>query len=460
MLKSKFPVGLIRSSLRDVLNEEGLADWTALGRHNRRVKNLNLFGGIVTIVVSGMWIVAYIVRGDALATANVLLSVAAGFAMIWLAVRNRLRAGSIIMAHGLLFTIVISCLAETAAPGVPRSMHMNLLPVVAATYLVFHRDGPYLRAVLPIAGLLLFLAFALDLIPAIPSMARLSGAGWAGLLANHVTSTVGTSIVVVLMQANVNARRAMEGYIRRAIAKGEFHLHYQPQVDALGRMIGVEALLRWRDPTHGNIPPNAFIPIAEETGLIIPIGEWVLRAACAQLREWASIPDKASLTIAVNVSASQFRQPDFVEQVKAIVAISGAPPSALKLELTESALVDDLDTVTRKMRALTQIGISWSLDDFGTGYSSLSSLKHLPFDQVKIDRSFVQDLPDTRSRAIIDTILRLGDSLGLTVIAEGVETEAQHDALRAAGCSCFQGYLFGRPVPIAELMEEAAPVAA
>lgn len=456
MLNSKFPVGLVGSSLRDVLNEEGLADWTALGRHNRRVKNLNIFGGVVTVCVAAIWSVAYIARGDALATVNVLLAVVAGFAMIWLALHNRLRAASIIMAHSLLFSVLISCLAETADLGVPPSLHMNFLPVVAATYLVFHNDGPYLRAVLPVTGLALFLAFAVGLVPAVPWLAHQHAAGWIGLLANNLTGTVATSIVVVLMQANVNARRAMEGDIRRAIAKGEFHLHYQPQVDALGRMIGVEALLRWQDPARGNIPPKAFIPIAEETGLIIPIGEWVLRAACAQLREWASIPDKSSLTIAVNVSAAQFRQPDFVEQVKAILAISGAPPSALKLELTESALVDNLNTVTHKMRALRQVGISWSLDDFGTGYSSLSSLKHLPFDQVKIDRSFIQDLPDTRSRAIIDTILRLGDSLGLTVIAEGVETEAQHDALRAAGCSCFQGYLFGRPVPIAALMEHAA----
>lgn len=460
MVNSKSPVGLIRSSFRDVLNAERLAGWTALGRHNQRVKNLNICGGIVTVLVSGIWSLAYIARGDVLATVNVLLAVFAGLAMIWLALRDRLHAASIIMAHSLFFTILISCLAEATEMGVPRSMHMNFLPVVAATYLVFHSDGPYLRAVLPIAGLTLFLAFALGLVPTVPWLALESGEGWTGLLANYLSSTVATCLVVVLMQANVNARRAMESDIRRAIAKGEFHLHYQPQVDALGRMIGVEALLRWQDPARGRIPPNAFIPIAEETGLIIPIGEWVLRAACAQLREWSLMPDKASLTIAVNVSASQFRQPDFVEQVKAIVAISGARPSALKLELTESALVDDLDTVTRKMRALTQIGIRWSLDDFGTGYSSLSSLKHLPFDQLKIDRAFVKDLPDPRSRAIIETILRLGDSLGLDVIAEGVETESQHDVLRAAGCSGFQGYLFGRPVPITALMDHQASAAA
>lgn len=459
MLTSKFPVWPIRSSLRDVLNEEGLADWTALGRHNRRVKNLNLFGGMVTIFVGGMWAIHYIATGDVLSTANVMLTVFAGVAMIWLAFRNRLRAASIVMAHGLLFTVLISCLAETLEPGVSRSLHLNLLPVVAATYLVFHRDGPYLRIVLPVAGLVLFLAFALGLMPQIASLAQQDGGGWMGLLANHMTSTVATCVVVVLMQANVNARRAMEGDIRRAIANGEFHLHYQPQVDGTGRMIGVEALLRWQHLTRGNIPPNAFLPIAEETGLIIPIGEWVLRAACAQLREWALDPETASLTIAVNVSASQFRQPDFVEQVIAIVSISRAPASALKLELTESALVDDLATVNRKMRALTQIGISWSLDDFGTGYSSLSSLKHLPFEQVKIDRSFVQDLPDPRSSAIVDTILRLGESLELNVIAEGVETEEQHAALRAAGCSCFQGYLFGRPMPVAALVSTMSAAA-
>ncbi len=460
MALSKISFGVIRSSLRDVLSEEGLAGWTALGRHNRRVKSLNLLGGLVTIVLGSAWGFVYFSRGEALLAANSLLAVIAGVAMMWLAMRNRLRAGSIIMTHGLLCAVILSALGEVTQPGVPHSLHLNLLPVIAATYLVFNRDGLYLRVILPVAGILIFLAFALDLLPSLRDPVSESGGGWIGVWSNHITGTIATSLVVVLMQANVNARRAMEGDIRRAIAKGEFQLHYQPQVDAARRTIGVEALLRWQHPTRGNIPPNAFIPLAEETGLIVPIGEWVLRAACSQLREWASVPPMAGLSIAVNVSASQFRQPDFVEQVKAIVAISGAPATALKLELTESALVDDPETVTRKMAALTQLGIGWSLDDFGTGYSSLSSLKNLPFEQVKIDRSFVQDLPgDSRSLAIADTILRLGDSLGLTVIAEGVETEAQLAALRGVGCTCFQGYLFGRPMPVAALVSTTAVAA-
>nr|WP_299507060.1 EAL domain-containing protein [uncultured Rhizobium sp.] len=208
------------------------------------------------------------------------------------------------------------------------------------------------------------------------------------------------------------------------------------------------------------VPPNAFISLAEETGLIIPIGEWVLRTAAAQLQAWAASPETAHLTIAVNVSAPQFRQPDFVEQVRSIIALSGARPQALKLELTESALADDMQTVLGKMRALKTFGISWSLDDFGTGYSSLSLLKSLPFEQVKIDQSFVRGLlDDPRDMAIVETILTLSESLHLAVIAEGVETEAQRAALEIAGCTSFQGYLFGRPMPVRELLPSLAEAA-
>jgi diguanylate cyclase len=225
-------------------------------------------------------------------------------------------------------------------------------------------------------------------------------------------------------------------------------------------MTGVEALLRWRHPTRGMVAPNAFIPLAEETGLIIPIGEWVLRTAAVQLQAWAAAPETQQLTIAVNVSATQFRQPDFVEQVRSIVTLSGARPQALKLELTESVLADDMEVVLGKMKALKEFGIGWSLDDFGTGYSSLSSLKNLPFEQIKIDQSFVRELlTDPRNRAIVETILRLSESLGLSVIAEGVETEAQRAALEAAGCTRFQGYLFGRPVPVGELLPKLSAAA-
>ena len=182
--------------------------------------------------------------------------------------------------------------------------------------------------------------------------------------------------------------------------------------------------------------------------------------AAAQLQAWAASPETRDLTMAVNVSATQFRQPDFVEQVRSILSLSGARPQSLKLELTESVLADDMEVVVKKMQALKAFGITWSLDDFGTGYSSLSSLKNLPFEQIKIDQSFVRDLlTDRRNMAIVETILRLSDSLGLSVIAEGVETEAQRAALEKAGCTHFQGYLFGRPMPVSELLPRLSAAA-
>lgn len=255
------------------------------------------------------------------------------------------------------------------------------------------------------------------------------------------------------MQTSMSARRSLENDIRQAIARGQYHLHYQPQVDEAGRVTGAEALLRWQHPTRGAISPMDFIPLAEETGLIIPIGDWVLRSACARLALWEQSSQTEALTLAVNVSASQFRQPDFVRQVTNMLAISGARPTHLKLELTESVLADDVEAIAGKMQALKALGIRWSLDDFGTGYSSLGTLKQFPFDQMKIDRSFVQDfLTDKRSRAIVETIIQLSRTLGFSLIAEGVETREQFAALKAAGCLSYQGYLFGRPVA-ADILE-------
>ncbi|WP_430513457.1 putative bifunctional diguanylate cyclase/phosphodiesterase [Pannonibacter phragmitetus] len=298
---------------------------------------------------------------------------------------------------------------------------MSFLPVIAATFLIFQNEGRYLRLFLPLLGVLAFTVFSLDAAPRfLPELATPSAGHPVTVWVNTITGVVSTCAVVALLQTNLNASRAMESEIRHAIAKGEFYLQYQPQVDSAGRIQGAEALLRWKHGKKGNIPPSEFIALAEETGLIIPIGEWVLRTACAQLAAWAASPLTAQLTVSVNVSASQFRQPDFVEQVRSILRLSGACPELLKLELTESALAEDAAVVCGKMRALKELGISWSLDDFGTGYSSLSSLKQLPFDQLKIDQSFVRDLlSDDRNLAIVSTILTLGQSLGLEIIAEG-----------------------------------------
>lgn len=251
------------------------------------------------------------------------------------------------------------------------------------------------------------------------------------------------------MQTSVTARVALEADLRMGVQRREFLLCYQPQVDGEGRIVGAEVLVRWEQPQRGMVSPAQFIPLAEETGLILPIGRWVLETACAQLANWAAEPDTAGLTMAVNVSMRQFRQPDFVEQVLDVLKNTGANAHKLKLELTESLLADNVEDTIAKMTALKSRGVGFSLDDFGTGYSSLSYLKRLPLDQLKIDQSFVRDVSnDPNDAAIIRTIIALGQSLGLAVIAEGVETEDERSFLAHSGCHMYQGYLFSRPLPI------------
>jgi diguanylate cyclase (GGDEF)-like protein len=255
------------------------------------------------------------------------------------------------------------------------------------------------------------------------------------------------------LQAAVKARALMEVDLRQAIKDGQFVLYYQPQMDR-DHLVGAEALIRWQHPESGMVSPGEFIPLAEETGLILSLGNWVLGTACTQIAAWAEREDTCHITIAVNVSARQFRQSDFVDQVLTALDRTGANPQNLKLELTESMLVDNIEDVIAKMTALKARGLSFSLDDFGTGYSSLSYLKRLPLDQLKIDQSFVRDLMgDLNGGAIAQTIIALGRTMGLSVIAEGVETEEQRDFIARLGCHRYQGYLFSRPVAIAEFEE-------
>ncbi len=252
------------------------------------------------------------------------------------------------------------------------------------------------------------------------------------------------------MQGALAARTVLEAALRLGIHDRQFVLHYQPQVDGAGGFIGAEALLRWRHPERGLVPPGEFVPLAEETGLILPIGQWVLEAACSRLKAWAGDPRTRELHLSINVSARQFRQADFVDQVRNALEQAGAPATKLKLELTESLVIDDIEGAIEKMRTLKRLGVGFSMDDFGTGYSSLAYLTRLPLDQLKIDRSFVRNLPDSANdAAVAQTIITLANSLGLAVIAEGVETEAQRQFLERHGCPTYQGYLCSPPVDIA-----------
>lgn len=251
------------------------------------------------------------------------------------------------------------------------------------------------------------------------------------------------------MQAVVSARTALEEGLREAIKHHDILLHYQPQVTDEGRITGVEALVRWKSLSRGMISPAEFIPLAEASGLILPLGQQVLVMACTQLAKWKDRSEFSHLSIAVNVSTRQFNQADFVDQIRSVLKRCSASPQRLKLEITESMLVSNVEDVIAKMNALKSIGVGFSLDDFGTGYSSLSYLKRLPLDQLKIDQGFVRDiLDDPNDAAIAKTVVALANSMNLSVIAEGVETAAQRDLLAALGCRNYQGYLFGRPMAI------------
>lgn len=257
------------------------------------------------------------------------------------------------------------------------------------------------------------------------------------------------------MQTALDERAALEAGLRRALSRDELILHVQPQVNAERQLIGAEVLLRWHPPKQPMVLPGDFIPLAEDTGLIVPIGLWVLDQACAELRRWADEPGMAELYMAVNVSARQFRQPDFVTQVADALSRHAVNPQRLKLELTESLLLDNVEDVVEKMQALRRLGVRFSLDDFGTGYASLSYLKRFPFEQLKVDRSFIRDIMTNSDDAgIVRAIIAMGNTLRLSVVAEGVEDSEQHAYLVRHGCSLFQGYLFGKPMSFEDFRQK------
>jgi len=260
------------------------------------------------------------------------------------------------------------------------------------------------------------------------------------------------------MQAALEARTALGNDLHRGLTENQFVLHYQPQVDAHHDLLGAEALIRWLHPQRGLVSPLEFIPLAEEMGLITLIGQWVLETACAQLKRWEAHPQTSKLTLAVNVSARQFHQSNFTEQVHQTLLKHEIKPDRLKLELTESVVLDNIEDTIIKMQALRKVGVRFSMDDFGTGYSSLSYLTQLPLDQLKIDQSFVRNLGvNNRDAVIVQTIIGMASNLEIEVIAEGVETKEQWLFLEQHGCGMYQGYLFGKPCPIEEFESALNP---
>ncbi len=419
--------------------------------HARRVRAMIAIEGAMVVLIGGGWSIWTVTMGRlALATCYALL-VLTGFVLLGLVHRQRLRTATLVAVHAVPLIATIVCLFDNPGPDVPRSAHMFHLALAAGSYFVFRRDGVYLRMVLPGLFLVLFVAFTLTPLKFTdPAIIIPPYAQWTGAWINTVMGVIAFVIAVMLMHADLSERNDLEEELRQAIAQSAFVLLYQPQVDLTGRVIGAEALLRWRHPARGEVGPATFIPVAEETGLIVPIGNWVLRAACAQLALWNSRPETAHLTLSVNISASQFLQPDFLRTTIETVRNSGARPSQLVLELTESMVVEDMAATAARMQVLRELGIVWSLDDLGTGYSSLRALSGLPFGQIKIDQTFVAAMAEGgRDMHIVEAVTTLSRRLSLALIAEGVETQEQFGALVHVGCRAFQGYLFGPPSDVA-----------
>jgi EAL domain-containing protein (putative c-di-GMP-specific phosphodiesterase class I) len=421
-------------------------------KQSLRMRRALLLSSIVLAAISLVWGLYFVMRGNWDIWPLNVVSITVALAAALMTLRGHIRAASITLFCAVYLILCVFCsFLDVPTPEAPRSNHNYFLVVGLFAWLVFKGDKPWLRHGMVLLALLGFVFFAST--SWVPSTKYALGAD-VRVLGTWIHNIVVSGLLWTLlwvMQADLSERNVMEAELRKALPGNQLMLYYQPQTGNDGRIIGAEALLRWRHPVRGMVSPADFIPLAEQTGLILPIGHWVLGMACAQLVAWSKNPATAHLSLAINVSALQFKQPDFVSQVVSVLERSGANPHLLELELTESMLVNDVNDIIAKMNALKEKGLRLSLDDFGTGYSSLSYLKKLPLDQLKIDQSFVRDmLFDSNDVAIVRTVVELARGMGLHVIAEGVETQEQRQFLAELGCLSFQGYLLSRPVPNAE----------
>ncbi|MES2552712.1 MAG: EAL domain-containing protein [Pseudomonadota bacterium] len=425
---------------------------TLNSRQVLRRRRALLLSCVVLGVISLFWAVYFAAHRNWIVCAIDIVSALIAIGTAILTLRGNTRAAAILIFCAVYVILSVFCtFMDVPTPEVPRSNQNYFLVLALFASLAFKDDTPWLRHGMIVAALIAFIFFASNTWGLMTGYALGDDVRMAGTWIHNILVTGLLYALVWVMQANLSERSAIESDLRKALLGNQLVLHYQPQTGDDGRIMGAEALVRWRHPVKGMIPPADFIPLAEQTGLILAIGHWVLGTACAQLMAWAKNPATAHLSVAVNVSALQFKQDDYVSQVISVLDRSGANPALLKLELTESMLVNDVNDIISKMNLLKAKGVGLSLDDFGTGYSSLSYLKKLPLDQLKIDQSFVRDmLTDDDDVAIVRTLVALGRAMDLHVIAEGVETEAHRRLLAEVGCHSYQGYLLSRPVPIGD----------
>jgi diguanylate cyclase len=409
-----------------------------------RVRAVFNIGALATAYLGATWGTYYFIIGKTYLTAIhfTLPFVVAAQVFIFKS-RDLHLEGKFISITLPLFAGVL-CLFDTPFEGTPRSVHIYFIPLAIGIFFISQDRGVIQRHLLPMLCIAAFIVFgSMSIGITDPSLLPPPEVRPVSLWANTITAMACLVGMFAVMQIDLTSRKALEKDLHRALAQGAFFLQYQPQVEQSGHVVGVEALLRWTHPTRGAISPADFIPLAEETGLIFPISDWVLREACAQQVRWAEDPLTRHLTVSINISGAQFRRADFVQTIETTIRASAADPRKIKLELTESIFVHDADQAAAKMIELHNLGFGWALDDFGTGFSSLSVLKKLPLDQLKIDKSFVRDISHSpKGQAIVKAIISLSNELGITTIAEGTETREQIDWLKANGCSVYQGFYF------------------
>lgn len=426
--------------------------------HHRRERRVRVLASVVMWVLGGVWAVYFSLQGNWLIVGIDLMLMGTGVAVFVLSWVHHDRSARLLLFGVLLLVIIgISLVLDVPNASIPRSTHLYLLPLGVAAMMAFRDEPRWLRYGVIAVCLLSFIGLAASYWTPFPGNSLADTTRGPGTWVNTCAAIVSLFAMLYVLQTDAVQRSAWESELLEALSTGQFQLHYQPQLDVHGRVIGAEGLLRWFHPKRGMIPPGKFICHAEETGLIIPIGKWVLETACVQLRNWMNEPALQHLCLAVNISQKQFNQASFESDVLALIKRYGIDPRRLELEVTETMVVKDMEELSRKMANLVSHGITFALDDFGTGYSSLSHLKQLPLTKLKIDQSFVCDvLTDHNSEAIVRTVIGLGSNMGLTVIAEGVETAAQHQFLLDNGCEQFQGYLFSKPLPLVAFSEFTA----
>lgn len=354
----------------------------------------------------------------------------------------------LIVAHGIFLVLIAIALIDAPIAWVPRSAHLFLLPLAAGAASTFEARDRYGSLFFPLACLGMFSAFAIGALDSLaPGISPpLEVRVWGARL-NTAFSMALLVVIFALYRNDIGRRLRLERDLARAVRKGEFEVHYQPQLLSSGAVRGAEALVRWRHPSGTLLSPDAFIPLAEDSALICDLGLEVLRQGCETLLHWSRDPITRTLTLAVNVSPIQLLDDEFLDAASALIRSFEIDPRLLEFELTESALSADAASVAGRMKAFERMGITWALDDFGTGYSSLSTLRALPVRKLKIDRRFVEEaVSQEGARCLLGKIVEISHVLGMDALAEGVETVEQRDLLVSLGCTHFQGYLFARPM--------------